>query len=279
MKRILAVLVLLCVLLCGCDNDINIGTSNNDTPTDTTAAATAAQTAATDPTAAAQQPTEALPEKVTVYLLDSAQIFDSGRMEYIYDENDNILSVNIYTIENDLMYTVYFEECDLDGIPASYRLEWATGGGERYTITYTDNAKITELRYDGGNFTGTQFEYDQNGRMTEQRQYYEGILETATYFEYSGGVLVRSYCENASGEIVYQCRVENGLIMEYIYSEEQGGHRRLCEYDKAGNLLSDSYIYDEVTTPGTFYTYRTVEVDANRAIYLVGQQILAMLVS
>ena len=288
MKRILAVLVLLCVLLCGCEFSLDIdGTVKEANSGKNWVTVPAAMQ--TEPNAAPTEPVETEPapaptkpaedELVTVYLLESSQIYDSGRMEYIYDNADNILSINIYTIEDDLMYTVYFEESDLDGIPSSYRTEWQVGGGEAYNITYTDYAKITDVELVGGNFTGQQFEYDQDRNMTQQRYYYEGMLETTAYFEYAGGVLVNAYCEDVLGNSVYKCRVENGLIKEYIYSDEQGGYRRMCEYDEAGNLLSDSYVIDGETVPGTFYKYRAVQVDARRAIYLLGQQAVIQLAS
>ena len=285
MKKVFALLlaVALCLPLCGCDFSFATGGEAETTSGKSWVTMPAVmQTEPTEPLETEPSPTEPAPtepELVTVYLLESAQIYDSGRMEYIYDEEDNIISIKVYTIENDLMFTTYFEECDLDGIPGSYRVAWEMGGGDSYKITYTDYAKITDIEYVGGNFTGNQFEYDQQRRVTEQRSYYEGILEEAAYFEYDGDKLVNSYCTDVNGNLVYECRVENGLIKEYIYSEDQGSSRRLCEYDEAGNLLSDSYIYDGETVPGTFYKYRAVQVDARRAIYLVGQQVLAMWVS
>lgn len=278
MKRILAVLVLLCVLLCGCDIDINIGTSNNDTPTGTTAAATTTQAVATESTTTAQQPTQALPEKVTVYLLDSAMIYDSGRMEYTYDTDHNIQTVTVYTIEDDLMYTTFFEEQDLEGMPSSYGKDWGDSR-DAFTISYFEDGKIREIQLSNGQFTGYQFEYDQRGAMIEQRLYYEGILDEAVYYEYDGEQLVAVHCEDKSGNTIYTCQVENGLILSYNYAEGRGESTRICEYDANGNMVADSYLYDGETIPGTFYTYRAVEVDYARANYLMVQQFLITLLS
>lgn len=289
MKKVFALLlaVVLCLLLCGCQSgaeadDKDEGGSGKSwvtLPAGLQTEPAETEPAETEPAETEPAPTEpSEDEMVTVYLLESAQIFDSGRMEYIYDDNDNILSINIYTIEDDLRYTVYFDECDLEGLPGGYHIQWPEGGGDQYKLTYTDGARITDIQYVGGNFTGTQFAYDNQGRLIEERSYYEGVLENGTYYQYAkddNGRLVNAYGEDAGGNLIFECLVEDGRITEYKYIAEES-YSRLCEYDENGNLASDAYIYDGETTPGTFYKYRAVTVDARRAMYLVCQQKLAM---
>ena len=56
-------------------------------------------------------------EMTTVYLLEEATIFDSGRTVYHYDSDGNIVSPESLTLEEDLRYTQSFEEPDANGMP------------------------------------------------------------------------------------------------------------------------------------------------------------------
>ena len=274
MKRVIALLVLSCVLLSGCTITINTPATEETQGTLPTTAQTVPAETVEPETTVATEPVEALPETVTVYLLESSMLFDSGRIAYEYDDDNNIISYTVYTIENQPMYTATFDELDLEGMPSSY-----SAHGQDYTIAYFEDGKLKEIQDGTGSYTGFQWDYNPRGDVSEKREYYEGILQSAVYYEYENGVLAAAYCENKAGERVYECQVENGLIVKSTYAETEGGHAYLYEYDENGNLISDSIVIDGETWPNTTYTYRTVEVDYSRACYLLEQQKLLFHVS
>ena len=126
MKRILAVTLIVCLLLCGCQLGDLIpaepATEPSQTQTPTEASTEAPTEAPTEtpteaPTEAPTEPVQAQPEKVTVYLLEKAVYFDSGHTEYSYDKNYNIDEYETVSLEGDWIATVYFREKDKNGMP------------------------------------------------------------------------------------------------------------------------------------------------------------------
>lgn len=285
MKRLIAFALLCCLLLCGCDTPDAAKEPNPQTEPATEAATQPVTEPVTESTPTPQEPivvpTEPLDspteppktdaKKVTVYLLKNVTYFDSGSVAYHYDENHNIDSYTMYTIENTTMYETFFEEKDANGMACVVRSQWPEDiGNETRNLTYSEDGKLTEELIADSNFSGFQYAYDQAGNRTEKREYYDGILQSAVYYEYDGKLLTAAYCEDNAGNKVFECRIENGLIVEKAYSGEGYGYR--YEYDKDNNLIEISFYQDGETIPGDQYFYEAVEVDGSRAQYLQEQQ-------
>jgi len=62
------------------------------------------------------------------------------------------------------------------------------------------------------------------------------------------------------------------MVVEVVQYADNDSYSYLYEYDENGNLVSDSFVIDGETMPGTSYSYKAVEVDAHRAEYLTEQQ-------
>lgn len=217
------------------------------------------------------EPPQVQQEKVTVYLLESIMSFDNGHTEYEYDEDHNINSYVCYSLENDVLYTMFYEQKDTNGMPGQYGALWSDGtAGESYMLSHRPDGKLVERLYEGGNFTGTQYEYDENGNMSQKRDYYEGILDMMTVYEYDSNTLVAAHCEDMDGNVTYTFRVENGLIVEKNDANSDYG---ICyEYDENNNLVKTTVSLEGDTIPGDQFTYTAVEVDAAQAVYLIEQQ-------
>jgi len=278
MKRLLAFAVLTCMLLCGCEADSPPSTDPATEPTQEQiqllTEPTAENTPATKPTHEATiEPTQAKTETVTVYLLEELILYDSGSTEYHYDENYNIDSYTVFTIENEPMYTAYFEEKDSNGMACRYRAEWpGAAGGETRTLTYFADGKLKEEQYDGSLFSGYQYAYDLKGDVTEKREYYDGTLQTVVYYEYNGEILESVYCEDQEGNKLFDCLLENGRITEKICFDSDSNYSYLYEYDENNNLIQTTILYEDEMIPCEQYSYKAVEVEAARAWYLLEQQ-------
>jgi len=286
MKRLIVFAVLTCLLLCGCAeaNTTPSETATELTPVQTqpttepaaeSIPATQAPTGATaEPTIeATTTPTQDQMEKVTVYLLEKTILFDSGSTEYYYDENYNIDSYEVFTIENETMCEVYFEEKDANGMAWVLRTEWPEGiGNETRNLTYFQDGKLKEEQIAGSNYSGYQYEYDQKGDRTEKREYYDGIVQSVVYYEYDGEMLKAAYCEDIAGNKVFECRIENGLVMEKVFFDSDSEYGYNYEYDENNNLVKTTFCYDGQNTPGEQFFYKAVEVEADRAHYLQEQQ-------
>ncbi len=214
----------------------------------------------------------AVPSMVTVYLLEKTVIFDSGYQLYNYDENNNILSIETFTIEDALLYKTHFSKQDANGMFCQSVEEWDEELN-RHTFVWFQDGKLQEEQYDPG-FSGDQYEYDPAGRVSQMRNYYDGILNYTVYFGYDGDALQRVYCENEEGRKLFECEIENGRIVKKNLFDIEGTIYYAYEYiyDDNGNLNQRLFTMDGETSPCEIHTYRAVEVDANLAYYLMAQQ-------
>lgn len=269
MKRFIAFSIIICLLLCGCQTP-----APTPAPTPDPAPTGPADTPPTPPTdTEPTTPPQPDADPVTVYLLEETVLFDSGYTKYSYDENYNIDSYTVYTIEKEPMYTAYFEEKDANGMPCKYRAQWPDdGGGETRTLSYFADGKLNEEQMVGGNFSGYQYEYDLKGDITEKREYYDGILESTVYFEYDGETLRAVYGEDPDENRLFDCRIENGLITEKICYENDSSYSYIYKYDENKNLVETRFIYEGEDMPAEQFYYKAVEVDPYRAMYLLEQQ-------
>lgn len=280
MKRLIVLALLCCLLLCACGQ----GTTPTEPALQTQPATTAETQPTTEPTAesipatqpvteATTEPTQAEEEKVTVYLLTKVTYFDSGCVEYKYDENHNIDAYTVFTLENTAMYEVFFENKDANGMAWVIRSQWPDGAGdETRDLVYSADGKLQQEQIAGSNYTGFQYAYDQAGNRTEKREYYDGILESAVYYEYDGGQLTAVYCEDYTGNRIYECQIENGLVTQKIFLDSSESYSYSYQYDENNNLVELTFCYEGETMPGDQYFYKAVEVDAQRANYLMEQQ-------
>lgn len=297
MKRLIALAALLCLILCGCDlnNLLPLGFPTmpqspeaskpteapkpTDKPQATTPPVVETPVATQAPTVEATEPVEEEQEKVTVYLLVKTTAFDSGCDEFYYDEDFNIVSGYSYDIENNLLYTTSFESKDENGMPLLVRTQWPEGyDDEIWNLVYAEDGKLLEQQLAGSSYTGYQYTYDFLGNRTETREYYEGILQTAVYCEYLEEELKVAYCVDQAGNTVFECRIQDGRVVEKIFNDPETTYGYLYEYDENGNLIQMTCYYDGEIIPGNQYIYMAVEVDADRAKYLIEQQKLLIFI-
>lgn len=284
MKRLIAFAVLVCLLLCGCGKTAPdptqpaLQTQPSQAPSVQTTAApqeTIPETQApTEPPAEpTAEPTQPAPEMVTVYLLTNVTVYDSGSTQYHYDENYNITSYEVLTIENTLMYEVFFELQNENGMACAVRAQWPedTGSEIRY-LTYTKDGKLSEEQIAGSNYTGYQYAYDAHGNRTEKREYYDGILQSVVYYEYTGTTLDAAWCQDNAGTVIFECRIDNGRILEKNYYDSSVRYGYRYDYDENNNPYSSTFYYDGENLPGERFFYQAVEVTAERAKYLLEQQ-------
>lgn len=269
MKRLIAITLFICLLLCGCQ-------AANPTPTESAAESdlvTSKAPAVESTEVTTEDITESTsvqPKKVTVYLLEKAVFFDSGYTEYYYDKNNNIDTYKTFSIENELMTTVNFVEKDKNGMAC---MLWEDEG-DVLIRTYLDGGKLKEEQRNSNEtpYTGYQYEYDKNGNVINKREYYDGILQSTVIYEYKSSKLYRVYCEDPQENRIFDCRVENGVIIEKVCYSSDSSYSYRYEYDSNGNLTKETFIIDGEAVPGTTYQYKSVKVDANRAQYLQKQQ-------
>ncbi len=259
MKQVIVFLLLVCTLFCGCGKETNEpAKQETNKPTE-------------PENESSQIPEEpVVPEKVVVYLLDKSVICDSGYTQYYYDENHNIDKYEVFTIENELMYTSYFEDKNANGMASMYREEWSSAHGNHENLTWFEDGKLKEKK-SGDESARSQFEYDQAGKLVEKREYYGDELYCTVHYEYEADVLQRVYCMNAEDRLYYECRVEDGRIVDKVFYEVYS-ESYVYEYDTSGNLEQRNIYYEGDTSPSESFTYKAVEVDVDRAVYLLEQQ-------
>ena len=279
MKRMTALMILLCLLLCACTPEA--APTNPSQPTPSTQAPTTVPnetTVPTSPTQASTEPTQPSTEpvtqgKVTVYLLENTNLYDSGYTEYIYDSSNNIFAYKVFSIERQLMYTVYFEQPDANGMPTVCRADWGDGTTDTRNLAWHPNGKIQQEQYDPG-FSGYQYDYDPAGNVIEKREYFDGILQSCVYYDYNGQQLQKIFSMDAEGNTLFVCVMENGHVAERICYDMDGtyAYSYYYTYDENGNILQETMNYDGTQIPSQTFTYRAVEVDAALAPYLINQQ-------
>lgn len=231
-----------------------------------------AATPAPMPTTAPVQPK---PETVTVYLLEKTEILDTGYKQFSYDSNYNIHACDGFTMDDDFWFSIYFVEKDKNGMAYMLWEEWADGSGKTFLVTYGEDGRLQEAIYERSNYSGVQCTYDDKGRLSEMSDYSDGILQSTAYYVYRGDELWQLWCEDPYGNHLYDCRVEDGVILETVYYTSDGGysHSYMYEYDANGNLVCENFMSAE---EGSFtqkvHHYKAVEVDAARAQYLLRQQ-------
>ena len=293
MRRIIAILMAMCLLLCGCQAAEPNSTESSQessqpatqvttiTPTDATTEATTEPTTepttapTTEPTTApTTEPEPTQPSTVTVYLLEKSVICDNGYSDYIYDDAYNIHIRKDYDIENKYLGRVNFIEKNKDGMACMIWEETRTD--DVHNLTYLEDGKLKEelLNVNESNYTGWQYEYDQKGDVIKKCEYYEGILQSTVIYEYNGEELWNVYCEDPYGNHLYDCRVEDGRIIEKVVydTDSVAGCSYRYEYDDNGNLIMEYFLFEGELLPGTSYFYKVVEVDYERAEFLKQQQ-------
>ena len=268
MKKLIAMLlsITLLVLTAGC-------AGGGAEPTD--AGTNPQQTVGTDSTGTEtppQQTESSEPEKVTVDLMEKTVIFDYGYQIYSYDENHNIIGIETFSLEEDLLYKIHFNKQDANGMFCERVEEW-DGDSQISAFKWFQDGKLQEEQYNPG-YSGDQFEYDAAGRVTQMRNYYNGILNYAVHFTYNGDELQSVYCENAEGRKLYDCKIADGRITEKNHYNAEGAmdYAYTYKYDNNGNLEQTRFVMDGDDSPCDTHSYRAVEVDASRAPYLIAQQ-------
>ena len=279
MKRLFVFSLLACLLLCGCDGAAPAPSESSPQLTETESPASAETTeAVTQPpvetTAATEAPTEEAAETDTVYLLEKSVLYDSGFTTYHYDENYNIDSYQVFSIENDLMFTAWFEEKDAGGMAGRFRIQWDSESSEVHTLEHFADGKLKQERYEGDLFCGTRYEYDLKGDVTQKQEFYDDAPVSTVYYEYAGELLSSIYCLDKDGQKLFECRIKNGVVTEKICYAYDGSYdcSYYYEYDEHGNLVSLNALLEENIMPLEQYFYTAVEVDAQRAWYLREQQ-------
>ena len=273
MKQVLCTLLVLCLLLCGCqaaapaetgdspfrgavDKLSGITTQTEPPPTQTTTAPT----------------TQPLSETVTVYLIEKTETYDDGPTFYYYDDHYNILRRELYTMENQLRYIEYFEDPDENGMPRQDHIYWPDGSDTVTTLSYFQDGKLKEAAEAGSLFCGVRYFYDLKGDLCRMERYYDDELQTTVHLEYDGETLINVFCEDTLGETIYSCRVENSHVVEKTHPSPGMTYILGYTYDENGNLASSTFTMESETQPDTIYYYRAVEVPFERAGCIRSQQ-------
>ncbi len=270
MKRCVVLLVLVCLLLTAC--------TGGPVPTEAPSAGTTVQTGATtvpmptgETTVPNTDPTSPETAKVTVYLLEKAAFYDSGYTAFEYDDQYNVTSYCSRDIEENLRCNGYFEDPDANGMPRKLRVVWPDGETSSKTLTYFGDGKMESEQEDGFDYTGYQYAYDAKGDLIEKREYYDGILQSTVSYQYDGETLTNVFCEDADGTVLYDTVVEDGrVVKEQHYGA--GTYDVFYTYDEHGNLVSTAMDIDGERQPVSEYSYKAVQLDAERAYLLASQQ-------
>lgn len=278
MKRILAMALVSCLLLCGCccqTAQIPDAPVTTEDVTMHTAAVVATEPVTEMPTEApTEAPTEPPQQELAgVYLLDEVHMVDNGPTKYTYDSEHNLVSYKSYTIENNLRYTAYFEQRDVNGMAGQLREVWGDNYEQNRILVWDENGMLYEEQYEPG-FSGYQYDYDEDGRLIAKREYYEGLLVSTVYYSYTNDYLTDVYCEDVEGAILFDCLVENGRIIEKRYYDEDGDYdySYTYKYDANGLLTATYLVEDGESMLCETYTYRGVAVEYSRVKYLESQQ-------
>jgi antitoxin component YwqK of YwqJK toxin-antitoxin module len=213
---------------------------------------------------------------------------------YQYDENGKVMKTSYLDTEGqpiniskgfasimtvrDGKGNVLLEEYQDD----TYRPVMLKAGYAAIARSYDENNKVIRQTYldetgrsvliKGSKYAMVEYAYDEKGDVTEKRSYYQGILEGVTRYEYDGEELIRVYHEDPQGEHVFDCRVENGIIIEKSFSQSAGGYAYFYEYDANGNLVKETGLVEGETVPIQSHAYKAVEVEPERVPFLLAQQ-------
>ena len=258
MKRLITILlsIALLVMAAGCAGGNTEPTERETTPTK-------------------QDTTEAtVPAKVTVYLLDKVTTDYGDYTVYFYDENYNVDYCEQLDQSNTVSCTTYFEQKDINGMAGELREVWDSGTQYICALTWSQDGKLLKKAEDLAK-TELEFEYDGAGKLVEVKEYYDGGLSAAFYYEYEDEVLQRLYCINSEEMMTFECETENGkIVKKTCYYDGGTGCCHDFLYDENGNLVEQREYWEdapnETTTIG--YSYKAVEVDADRAPYILAQQ-------
>ena len=251
MKKYIAIMTLICMLLCGCSK----GDDNTGNPT-------------------FPQNTRPHPEKLTVYLLEKADLADTGYINYQYDGKNNVTGYTVFTLEDEEMFRGEFSDFDANGMARSYQAH-----GERYTVSYYTNGKLQQMQIEDSGFSGNRWVYNDNGELTERQEYYRDELTSVERYVYENGVLVDAWGEDNAGNRLYECKISKGLVTEIVYADALGGETYVYEYDENGNMIAADMVVEGETVPVARYSYRAVEVDYDRGCCLLEQQSFLRLVT
>ena len=253
MKRWIAVLLtmVLLVMSTGCIGRITELTKKETTPTKPDA-------------------TEAA--KVMVYLLDKVTTDYGSYTVYSYDENYNVDYYEDLDDSGTVFCTTYFEEKDANGMAGQLREVWASQDTYIGKLTWSQDGKLLQKNKE----VDLVFEYDEAGKLVEVKEYYDGGFSATFYYEYKDEVLQRLYCINTDEHMTFECETENGRIVKKTCYYEDGtkGCCHEFKYDENGNLVEQTEYWEEEPDNKTTlrYTYKAVEVTADRASYILAQQ-------
>ena len=293
MKHTLLLIVLTCLIFVGCSNTVdNISSNNSDESIENSIPSENSQDATSqtesslaessvnessngtvsDEESSAADSSAIEDTTVTVYLLKKANMFDSGYVQYGYDDYGNLDYYSMYNMDRELISSSFFDDKNDNGMACKIRTEYISGDIENIILEYNEDGRIKEKKYTYAEYCGFQYEYDDKGNLTEIREYYDGILENMICYEYDNKTLKSVHCEDANGETVFDCVIENGRIIKEIHDSDSDEYSFNYKYDQNGNLIESTFEMDGEVTPSYTYEYETIEVDSESAMYIMQQQ-------
>ena len=259
MKKILASVLAVSLLMCAAGCSESAASDGNETATTTAPQQTTDETTATTTLAEATEP-------ATV----TERVEDGAFGDYIIyekDENGNIITESHYTDEDIL--TLY-SELDENGrsihdihytYAGEYSCEYITEYDENGNNTRTEyidadetKNKVTERKYDENGVEIERVDYDCTGAETYKRtSVYNAEYDCFFYKIYTNGILSREDLPSTEreGYVDSISYFENGQIRE-VYSNplvlEEGKLTYFTCYDESGNVI-DQGSYDESMAP------------------------------
>lgn len=293
MKKILILILALCLLVCGCAN--NESPSTEAPETEAPAIGTQAEETVNIPDDQ-EAVTEPPKDTVTVYLLTRmASLDENGNElwyeEYSYDELGRLAKTLQYSdgIATYSSTTTYLSDTEYETA--------INAGGTEYTMHYTcDEAGrvlYQEMVQDGTVTETNTYTYDSHGSQLTLQIVYNGEWEvnfsfTYTYDDSGNKLTCHEYQDN---ELIGWQEMEydadgREIASVYIYPDGSVSHSTACTwegnteirtqydetdtlsittlttYDDAGNILRQETQQDGVVISSTEYTYEPFEIPA-----------------
>ncbi len=216
------------------------------------------------------------------YMADGTEL--AGRYKWKYDKDGNLVE-EVWTMspaqeryyrfdekgrkieegarENGEELYSYITEYDEKGNVTRF-------GDTRYINTYNEDGKLIKVtERNGQTETYETYEYDENGRLVRNTEYYyDGEMSSTKEYEYSDdGRCIKEYKSSAQEGTynVYELDEKGNCIKESSYENGELDSSFLYSYDKKGNFIGVAEDYSGYNGATEIYEYISVKVPPEKA--------------